>query len=230
MVSGKKLYYIGAMNKPGVLITFEGIDGSGKSTQASLLRKFLEDNKYPLVFVREPGGTTISEAIRSILLDRRNQCMDPHTELLLFLAARSELIDKVIVPAIKQGKIVIADRFSDSTFAYQVHGRGLPDKIVRQMNTLVTNRIKPDLTFLVDLDVAKARLRLEHQKDRMESAELAFHRRVRQGFLQIAKVEKSRVRVLDGQLSPDVIWQEVMSLTRQFLHRRKIAPRKQRSR
>jgi dTMP kinase len=218
------------MSRSGALITFEGIDGSGKSTQAALLRKFLSDKGYSFEFVREPGGTGVSEAIRKILLDKRHGAMDSRTELLLFLAARAELIGEVIVPAIAAGKIVIADRFSDSTFAYQIYGRRLPERTVRQINAFVTDKIKPDLTFLVDLDVGRARQRLKQQKDRMESAEMAFHRRVRAGFLEIAGAEPNRLKLLDGRCPPDEIWQEVKEMTLRFLHRRKIEPHKKSSR
>ena len=206
------------------MITFEGIDGSGKSTQARLLQEYLEKHHYPLVFVREPGGVEIAESIRQILLDGRNLSMHPRTELLLFLSARSELVDKVIAPALKSGKIVISDRYSDSTFAYQINGRGLPPKEVQNLNRFAAAGIKPDLTFLVDLDVKTAHQRLIQSKDRMESAEITFHKRVRQGFLEIAKGEPKRVKVLDGSLSQEEIWRDVLQLTLNLIIRRDIEP------
>ena len=208
----------------GVLITFEGIDGSGKSTQAQLLRDYLEKTNIPYVFVREPGGVKIAEEVRRILLDGKNLAMHPRTELLLFLAARSELVDKVISPALSSGRVVVSDRYADSTFAYQIDGRGLPGKIVKELNSFACAKVKPDLTFLVDLDVKSAGKRLLKQKDRMESAELAFHERVRKGFLKIAHAEPARVKILDGHLSQEEIWQTVRTTSQRLLARKHIEP------
>jgi dTMP kinase len=214
------------MAKKGVLISFEGVDGSGKSTQARLLYDHLRQLKYPVLFIREPGGTPISEAIRIILLDNANRHMSARTELLLFLASRAELVDKVISPALKQGKIVITDRFSDSTLAYQIDGRRLPRSVVTTTNDFAAANIKPDLTFIVDLGIARAHSRLKADKDRMESSARQFHQRVRRGFLKIAEAEPKRVKVVDGRAEQNVIFQEVLAISRQFLIRRKIGPQK----
>ncbi len=214
------------MRRRGILISFEGIDGSGKSTQARLLYDHLRKQRRKVLFLREPGGTAVSEAVRAILLDTRHKQLSVRAELLLFLAARAQLVDQVIVPALRAGTIVITDRFSDSTFAYQIFGRGLPDQIVRRMNAFAADQIRPDLTFLVDLEVGAARGRLKQTKDRMESSAVKFHRAVRRGFLAIARAEPRRVRVLDGRLSPEAVFESVRVDTTALLKRRGFAPSK----
>jgi len=214
------------MKRRGILISFEGIDGSGKSTQARLLYEHLRKQRRKVLFLREPGGTTVSEAVRAILLDTRHKRLNVRAELLLFLAARAQLVDQVIIPALKAGTIVITDRFSDSTFAYQIFGRGLPAQIVRRMNAFAADHIRPDLTFLVDLEVGAARGRLKQTKDRMESSTVKFHRAVRRGFLEIAGAEPRRVRVLDGRLSPEAVFESVRADTTVLLQRRGFAPNK----
>lgn len=214
------------MKRRGILISFEGIDGSGKSTQARMLFEHLAKRHRNVLFLREPGGTQVSEAIRAILLDNRHKQMSPRAELLLFLAARAELVDKVIAPALQAGRIVITDRFSDSTFAYQIYGRKLPGRTVKDTNAFAAAGLKPDLTFVVDLDVDKARGRLKKSKDRMESAAETFHRSVRRGFLKIAKSEPRRVKVLDGRLSPEEVFAQVLAATNRVLQRRGLDPNK----
>ncbi len=212
------------MKRRGVLISFEGIDGSGKSTQAQMLYDHLR-RRYPrVIFLREPGGTRAAEAVRSILLDNRHRGLSPRAELLLFLAARAALVDEVIAPALAAGAIVITDRFSDSTFAYQIYGRKLPAPVVRAANAFAAANIQPELTFLVDLDVSRARGRLKKSKDRMESAAAAFHRSVRNGFLEIARSEPRRVKVLDGRLSPETLFDQVQIAAHRLLTRRGLEP------
>ncbi len=210
------------MKQRGVLLSFEGIDGSGKSTQARLLKDYFGQHKCHIVFVREPGGTRAAEAVREVLLNDKRLAMSDLTELMLFLAARADLIDKVIAPALKRGNIVIADRFSDSTAAYQAYGRGVNLKLVKQLNEVATRGIKPDLTFLVDLPERRAHERLKRDKDRMESESALFHQRVRQGFRKLAAAEPRRIKVLDGKQTEQQIWAEVLELTLQFLRRSKI--------
>ena len=208
------------MNKPGLLITFEGIDGSGKTTQAFKLKSHLRRRGYDIEFLREPGGTKISEKIRRILLDRNNEAICDRTELLLYLAARAEVVDKVIAPAIKAGRIVIADRFYDSTYAYQIYGRGLPDRVVRLANKFAADNLKPDLTFLVDLSVKEAQARFDRAKDRLEAAGTGFQRHVRRGFLELAQAEPRRIKMLDGRQTVDEIFASVLSYTKKLLKRR----------
>lgn len=214
------------MTKQGVLISFEGVDGSGKSTQARMLYDYLKERNYDVLFIREPGGTAVSEAIRDILLDNAHKKMSARAEMLLFLAARAELVDEVIAPALKQGRIVITDRFSDSTLAYQVDGRKLPRRVVTATNEFAAAKVKPGLTFIVDLGIARAHSRLKEKKDRMESSAQEFHMRVRRGFLKIAQAEPRRVKVVDGKKTPDAIFQEILAMSQAFLTRRRIGPQK----
>ncbi|MCK4857792.1 MAG: dTMP kinase [candidate division Zixibacteria bacterium] len=213
------------MNKPGIFITFEGIDGSGKSTQARLLYDLLTKRGYDLTFLREPGGTKVSEHIRKILLDRKNDSISPQTELLLYLAARAEVVDKIIAPALAAGRIVVADRFYDSTFAYQVYGRGLPVRIVRTANKFASAALTPDLTFLVDLPVRAAQRRLHRAKDRLEAEGVRFQERVRRGFLQLAQAQPRRIKVLNGGKRIEDIFTQVEERTIRLLRRRKVEPR-----
>jgi dTMP kinase len=217
------------MNKPGVLITFEGIDGSGKSTQARLLLDLLNQKDYPVTFLREPGGTPISEQLRTILLDHRSDGISFRAELLLYLAARAEVVTKVIEPGIKAGLVVIADRFYDSTYAYQIFGRLLPERAVRTANNFATGSLKPDLTFLVDLPVRLAEKRLYREKDRLESQGIYFHQRVREGFLKLAEAEPGRIKLLDGSRAVEDIFATVQESSLRLLRRRRIAPQARRS-
>ncbi len=212
------------MRVSGLLITFEGIDGSGKSTQATLLRDLLTENGYRVRFVREPGGTPVSEKIRNILLDRENTGISFRSEVLLYLAARAEVVDKVIAPALAGGQIVIADRFYDSTYAYQINGRLLPERVVRMANRFASESLVPDLTFLVDLPVRAAQKRLQREKDRLESEGIYFQQRVRDGFLELAKAEPRRIKVLDGRANVDDLFVTVRKSVMRLLKRRKIEP------
>jgi len=222
LVSRFRSHYIPAVKHTGALISFEGIDGSGKSTQAQLLREYFAERKCSVVFVREPGGTKAAEAIREGLLHHRDLRRAGFTELMLFLAARADLIDKVIEPALRHGRVVIADRFADSTFAYQAYGRGINLKLVKQLNEVATRGVKPGLTFLVDLPEREAHQRLKRQKDRMESLGAAFHQKVRLGFRRLAAAEPRRIKVLDGLRPEEEIWKDVFRITVQFLRRSKI--------
>jgi dTMP kinase len=197
--------------KKGILVTFEGIEGSGKTTQAERACKALELEGYRCVLTREPGGTPVSEKIRSILLDRANMEMTAVCELFLYLACRSQNVSEIIRPALDSGSIVIADRFSDSTRAYQGGGRGLDVEMIAKLNALATDGLKPDLTILVDLDPAKG-LSRSKTKDRIENEDIDFHGRVRSEFLTICKEEPNRVIALDGDDAIESIHHEVMAL------------------
>lgn len=197
---------------PGLLITFEGIDFSGKSLQAGMLKTRLTKEHRPAILLREPGGTEISEKIRRILLDKENYHMTAQAELLLYSAARSQMVSEQIIPNIAHGKIVICDRYYDSTTAYQGYGREIDLDFVTKLNKFVTYAVQPDLTFLLDLDPQVAQTRGEAgsgQLDRLEQENLNFHRRVRQGYLELAAAESDRFVVLDASLSAETIQQEI---------------------
>jgi dTMP kinase len=188
----------------GKLITFEGIDGSGKSTQITLLSDYLLSLGYRVVLLREPGGTEIGERIRQILLDMRHDNMTAETELFLFEAARAQLTREVLIPALESGAWVISDRFSDSSVAYQGYGRGLSLEMIRSMNTWATAGVRPDLTILLELgDRARdQRLRKRHvegEHDRLDIESERFKQRVCEGFREIASEEPTRVVVVESQ-------------------------------
>ena len=199
-----------------MFITFEGIDFSGKSTQANLLVERLKRSGRDVLLLREPGGTPVSEKIRSILLDRRHLDLNPRAELLLFSAARSQLVREVILPALKRRTVVVCDRFYDSTTAYQGYGREIDLGDIRVMNTMATFGTVPDRTFLVDVgldEVARRRTASGLKADRMESEGREFFERVRKGYLAIAASEPGRFTVIDGTQGVgaigEAIWRSV---------------------
>jgi dTMP kinase len=208
----------------GSLITFEGGEGAGKSTQIrKLCERLVSEGKLPetdVVRVREPGGTSMGEGIRE-LLKRRDATISSEAEAFLFAACRAQLVTEVIMPALKSGKVVVCDRFADSTVAYQQGGRGLPRDSVRAVNELACQGITPRLTFLLDLPaevgLARAATRDGGSPDRLEALDLAFHQRVRATYQLLAAAEPARFLVLNAALSPDAlaesIWHEV---TRRF--------------
>lgn len=179
----------------GYLITFEGAEGSGKSTQIRFAVNLLRRKGYPVVFFREPGGTKTSEAIRRVLLDKKLKAMRPETELLLYLAARAQLVREKIAPALKQGKVVVLDRYEDSTLAYQGYAGGIPLPVIQDLNRFVRGKYIPHLTFLLDVD-AKEGLRRGGRRDRIEKKPILFHQKVRKGFLALAQRERRRFVVL----------------------------------
>ena len=197
-----------------LFITFEGGEGCGKSTQARALRRKLEKLAVPAVLIHEPGGTVLGERIRHLLKKSTEVPISSLTELILFNASRSQLVSDVILPGLKAGQIVICDRFADSTLAYQSYGRGLNMEMVREMNHLAAQGLVPGLTFLLDVspEIGLARKK-EGANDRFEKEKLVFHRKVRQGFLSLAKQEPQRWVVIDSTLSrqkiASVIWQNV---------------------
>ena len=185
-----------AQNMKGKLITFEGAEGSGKSTQASLLYGYLVSKKKRVMYVREPGGVRISEAIRRVLLDVKNKEMNDICETLLYMAARSQLVTEVIAPALKKGTIVLCDRFLDSTIVYQGLGCGVDVDFIKQVGKVVTQGIKPDLTFLFDIEIKKGLFRKGKVKDRIEGRSLPYHSKVRRGYLELARQEPHRIKVI----------------------------------
>lgn len=183
------------MKKKGVFITFEGPEGSGKSTLIKAAARFFKSKGFPVLILREPGGTAISEAVREILLDRKNLKMTVETELFLYLAARAQIVREKILPALKRGKVVICDRYHDSTVAYQGYAGGIPVRLIDQPGKLSKAGLEPDFTFLLDVETEKG-LKRAGRTDRMEKKSLAFHRRVRRGFLALARKHPARIFVL----------------------------------
>lgn len=190
------------MKDPGLLLSFEGTDGCGKSTQIRLLQQWLERRGHPVAVFREPGGSVISEAIRTILLDRAHTAMAPETELLLYTASRLQLLREQVLPALAAGRVVILDRFADSTTAYQGHGRGLPLDWVERLNGLVRSLAWPVRTWWLDLDPAAglARTAGRGAPDRLEAERIDFFQAVRAGYARVQAAEPERVIRLDATL------------------------------
>lgn len=195
----------------GLFITFEGIDGCGKTTQLNLLAEYLREKGYEIVITREPGAIGLGKKLREILLNYDGD-VSPNCESFLFLADRAQHIDIIVKPAIEAGKIVLCDRHTDSTFAYQGYGRGVDLSKIKMLNNIATSGIKPDLTFVFDLDVKTALSRVGKDKDRMESAGIGFFERVRQGYLKIAKEESERVKVINSNDSIENIFVQVKKI------------------
>lgn len=198
--------------KKGLFITFEGTEGSGKTTQLHLLAKVLKEFKIPHIVTREPGGSRLSTQLRRWILNKLDYNLMPRTELLLFLADRAQHVGEVVEPALKQGKVVLCDRYSDSTLAYQGGGRGFDMKTLKILNAAASS-LKPDLTLLFDLPVEvglKRALGRGKGKDRMERENLRFHRAVRRVYLDTARKEKKRVLVVDARQGPEAVYQKML--------------------
>ena len=200
----------------GLFITFEGADGCGKTTQLNLLRDYLTQKGYEVIVTREPGAKGLGEKLREILLhydgEVSNRC-----ESFLFLADRAQHIDTIVNPAIKEGKIVLCDRHTDSTVAYQGYGRGLNLEQIYMLNDIATAERKPDLTFVFDVDVETSMSRVGNEKDRMENSGIEFFNRVRNGYLKIAKNEPERVKVIDATKSIDKVFKQVTEIINKIL-------------
>lgn len=196
----------------GIFITMEGPDGSGKSTQIELLKDYLSEKGYDIIVTREPGGTQISEKIRKIILDKENEKMSDMTELMLYVAARAQLVDEVIKPALDKNQVVISDRFVDSSAVYQGIARGLGTKLVYEMNQYAISRM-PDITFLLDLDAKEGIKRKKHQAalDRLELEKLSFHEKVVEGYRSLAK-EQDRIVLIDATLPKETIFERIISV------------------
>lgn len=196
--------------KKGIFITFEGIDGSGKTTQINALIDRLQAAGISYLLLREPGGTEIGEKIRDILLDKNHHRMCAITELLLYSASRYQLTESRIIPALETGEVVICDRFYDSTTAYQGYGRGIDLDFIRQLNTVATKSLAPDKTFILDITLDERHRRLGRKSlDRLEKEALDFHQRVRAGFLKMAIDEPQRLVVLNGNQNPDKLSNQI---------------------
>jgi dTMP kinase len=211
----------------GMFITFEGIEGSGKSTQIVMLANHLSAQGRQVTLTREPGGTAIGDQVRKILLDPENTALDPKAELLLYAAGRAQHLAELIAPELGEGKIVLCDRFSDATLAYQGYGRGLDRAMIRSLDRIVTNGLRPDLTVLLDIDAKAglARARGRNQRSgleaeaRFENEKLAFHQRVREGYLELAREEPGRFRVIDALPEPETIQDRLLKIVDEALRR-----------
>ncbi len=209
--------------KRGFFLSFEGIEGCGKTTQLKGLARRLRALGHLVVETREPGGSPISEQIRTVLLDPKNQGMDPRCELLLFLAVRAQHVDEIIRPALDKGAVVLCDRFTDATVAYQGYARRLGAALVARLNRFATAGVSPDLTIFLDVPVALglARKRKTGDLDRLDRESAAFHKAVRNGYVRIARQNPRRVRVVNGMDSVDAVARAIDSLVRSRLRARK---------
>jgi dTMP kinase len=210
---------------PGIFLSFEGSEGSGKSTQAVLLADALRARGHEVVVTREPGGTQRGQVLRHLLLDPTEPLLAPSAELLLMLADRAQHVQELIAPALAANKVVITDRFMDSTTAYQGYGRGFEQALLEQLNTLACGSYMPAMTFLMDLPVTEGLQRARRRRgetataDHFEAESVAFHERVREGFLAIARAEPHRVHVLDATRSKEQVHQDILSaLQRVIFH------------
>ncbi|MDE7367914.1 MAG: dTMP kinase [Lachnospiraceae bacterium] len=206
----------------GLFISMEGPDGAGKSTQIELLRGYLADKGYEIVITREPGGTVISEAIRQLILNREYAEMCPNTELLLYAAARAQLVNEVIRPALEAGKAVICDRFVESSVVYQGIARGMGIDTVYAVNEYALEGLRPQLTILLDLDAEEGLRRKKNQAelDRMEAAGLEFHRKVAEGYRMLAEREKERIMKISATLpEEDIHAKIVLAIEERILNR-----------
>ena len=190
-----------------MFITLEGPEGSGKSSQIPALAQYLQEHGFDVLCTREPGGTSIGDQIREVLTSMDNPELLPRTEILLFLAARAQLVAQVIKPALLAGKVVLCDRYGDSTLAYQGYGHGLDLNSLRAMLNFATEGLKPDLTLLMDLDIKTglARKKSIDEWNRLDAYELSFHECVRAGYLQLAEQEPERWQVVDAALPKDTV-------------------------
>ena len=200
----------------GLFITFEGADGCGKTTQLKLLKDYLTAKGYAVILTREPGGKGLGEKIREILLNYDGKVAD-RCESFLFLADRAQNIETIVKPAIESGKIVLCDRHTDSSVAYQGYGRGLDIEQIRMLNNLATGGKQPDLTLVFDVDIETSMQRVGNEKDRMESSGKEFFNRVRNGYLEMAKQEPERLKIVDSTKSIDEVHKRVIEIILPYL-------------
>lgn len=211
-----------------MFITFEGPDGSGKTTQIALLGEYLTEQGYAVCLTREPGGTPIGEQIRAVLHDRANREMVPRAELLLYSASRAQLVDEVIRPALAAGQIVLCDRFYDSSLAYQGYGHGLDLEALRQITAFATGGLRPDLTLYIDIEPQVGLSRRQRdgsaEWNRLDALALEFHERVREGYRRLMAAEPERWVCVDGNRPIEAIQEEIRTLVLERLAQRGIAP------
>lgn len=211
-----------AKNQSGLFITLEGGEGAGKTTQCRSIKTYFEQQGRGVILTREPGGTPEAEKIRNLLVQRDGGCWTPVAECLLFFAARQMHVETLIKPALAESKVVICDRFTDSTIAYQGYGHGFDLETIRAVEHIALNGFKPDITFLLDIPVEEGLRRsmkqkdiasgLENTEDRFEKLDTVFHERLRQGFLDLAKADPKRVRVVDASRPAEDITKDILAL------------------
>ncbi len=200
----------------GLFITFEGADGCGKTTQINMLKDYLQKRGYNIVFTREPGGIGLGERIREILLNYDGEVSDK-CEAFLYLADRAQNVDITIRPAVESGKIVLCDRHTDSSVAYQGYGRMQDIQKIKMLNGIATGGLNPDLTIVFDIDVETSMKRVGTEKDRLESAGKDFYNRVRNGYIELAKQEPDRIKLVDASKSIDEVFEQVLNIINEFL-------------
>lgn len=200
----------------GLFITFEGADGSGKTTQLNNVKSFLEQKGFDVVITREPGALDIGQKIRNILLHHDGIVAD-RCEMFLFLADRAQHVETFIKPAIDEGKIILCDRHTDSTIAYQGYGRGQDINLLKDLNKIAINGLKPDLTLLFDVSTEVAQERVGSEKDRMESAGIEFHKKVRNGYLELQKQEPERIKMVNANNSIEEVFEETKAIVSKLI-------------
>jgi dTMP kinase len=207
----------------GIFISLEGIEGTGKTTQARLLADYLRGKGFTVTKTAEPGGTPISLKIREILLSPESGGMSPVAELLLYNASRVQHLRELISPALEQGEVVITDRFSDSTVAYQGYGRGIALELIDSLDLIATNRMRPEITILLDIDVETGlrRNRSINKRDRLELEDVSFHEKVRKGFIGLAAKDKERIKVIDCSGDVETVHRSIVAVIEDFLSKRR---------
>jgi dTMP kinase len=198
-----------------MFITLEGPDGSGKSMQIPPLAEFIRKQGYEVLTTREPGGTPIGDQIRQVIMKLGNTSMDPRTEILLFCAARAQIVSEVLLPNLERGVVVISDRYADSTLAYQGYGHGLDLDVLRSILHFATRGLKPDLTLLLDIDADEGLQRRQNsggEWNRLDAYNIAFHKRVREGYLDLVKQEPARWEIIDGKQVPEKVQTDLQEI------------------
>jgi len=194
----------------GKFITFEGADGSGKTTQIEMIKKYLEEKGYECLLTREPGGSNLGNKIREILLHYDGE-VDSLCELLLYMADRAQHVNTIIRPALERGQIVLCDRYTDSSVAYQGYARGLDVEKIIELNKIATENLEPDLTIVFDVETETAIKRVGEIKDRLEQEGIEFHKKLRKGYLELAKRFPQRIKVINANLSIEEVFSQVVN-------------------
>ena len=195
----------------GLFITVEGTDGSGKTTQIQLMKQYLENRGYAVILTREPGGTQVSEKIRDLVLDKENSDITPITEMILYAASRAQHVSQLIKPALEEGKVVICDRFVDSSYAYQGFGRNIDLRAIADVNRIAVDGIIPDITFFLDIDAETAIKRrvAATEADRIEQEKLDFHKNVYEGYKKLSVLYPERIKTIDAERTVEEVADEI---------------------